>query len=402
MSESDLSPAMVDLNQANLETLMTLPGISHDLAQQIIEYRETVRPFTEASEILAIQDMSEHIYEGIVDKIVVSLQNHEAIGAPNEQDAEEDSANLTDLLHGQFSDAARIVNNDDEEPQLFDVSIFSDQVKGSEDILTQAETVAAAMANQDDVAISNTQYNEDNVSDLSILETEPSFSDGISAAITRKPAQSIWNSRDFWNPWLLLTVGILGGTILTLLILQAVNGTLVIENHPVVHGLNNHLTTLETQNTALRSELAAMQGTLDTLADQRKQDNDRLQTAELSVQSLLKTSTGLSDQTALLEEDMANLAVNINALNESLTTLDQSVTALDNNKDQVTNLDQAVTNLRNSLAELSDSTLTMMDDITTLKDNTNAVQAEFHTLQDDMVRVNAFLINLRELLQTEE
>lgn len=402
MSESGLSPAMVDLNQADLKTLMTLPGITRNLAQQIIEYREKVRPFTDASEILVIQDISENIYQDIMDKVVVSLQDHQAIGASNVQEVEEEGANLTDMLQGQFSDAARIIDNDDEELQLFDVNIFSDDAEGSEDVLTQAETVAAAIVNQDDLAMSDSKFNEDTTPSLPTLEAQLPFSPDVNTTITRKSTQSIWSSHDFWNPWLLLTVGILGGTILTLLILQAVNGTLVIEKHPIVEDMNTHLSSLENQNMALRSELEAMQDTLGTYADQHKQDNQRLQEAEIGIQSLLESSRGLSGQTALLEENMISLVANMDLLNESLQTLDQDVIALSNNNDRVMDLDQAVTGLRGSLNELSGDTSSIVLDITALKDNTNSLKAGVDALQDDIDRVNDFLFNLRGLLQASE
>ncbi|KPK03153.1 MAG: hypothetical protein AMJ56_19825, partial [Anaerolineae bacterium SG8_19] len=49
----------IDLNQADRDELASLPEIDDEIAQRIVEYRETVRPFSDVSELSAVEGISE-------------------------------------------------------------------------------------------------------------------------------------------------------------------------------------------------------------------------------------------------------------------------------------------------------------------------------------------------------
>ncbi len=61
----------VDINSADKEELMTLPGIGGSKADSIIVYREAHGGFKSPEEILEVQGIKEGIYNKIKDKIVV-------------------------------------------------------------------------------------------------------------------------------------------------------------------------------------------------------------------------------------------------------------------------------------------------------------------------------------------
>jgi TolA-binding protein len=62
---------MIDLNQADVETLATLPGIGSALAERIVEYRQTVHPFEEVIELAAVPGISERIVRNFEDRVTV-------------------------------------------------------------------------------------------------------------------------------------------------------------------------------------------------------------------------------------------------------------------------------------------------------------------------------------------
>lgn len=61
----------VNLNTADMERLMTLPGIGQSKAKQIIDYRETNGSFSSIEEIMEIQGIKEGVFSKIKDSIKV-------------------------------------------------------------------------------------------------------------------------------------------------------------------------------------------------------------------------------------------------------------------------------------------------------------------------------------------
>lgn len=66
-SETDDPP--VNINTANLQQLMTLPGIGEVLAQRILDYREEHGPFQSPGELLNVSGIGETKLQEILDHI---------------------------------------------------------------------------------------------------------------------------------------------------------------------------------------------------------------------------------------------------------------------------------------------------------------------------------------------
>ena len=62
----------VDLNTADAQELMTLPGIGEKRAQAIIAYREANGPFRIPEDLTKVDGIGEGILAGLIDQVTVS------------------------------------------------------------------------------------------------------------------------------------------------------------------------------------------------------------------------------------------------------------------------------------------------------------------------------------------
>ena len=68
-AEAASRAALIDINTAGAEELMTLPGIGESRALAIIAYRETNGPFAEITDIMRVSGIKEAAFEKIKDRI---------------------------------------------------------------------------------------------------------------------------------------------------------------------------------------------------------------------------------------------------------------------------------------------------------------------------------------------
>lgn len=64
-------PGKININTADLATLMTLDGIGQVYAQRIIDYRTAHGPFTDIADITKVPGIGTKRFEAIMDKITV-------------------------------------------------------------------------------------------------------------------------------------------------------------------------------------------------------------------------------------------------------------------------------------------------------------------------------------------
>jgi competence protein ComEA len=62
---------LVDLNRADVETLMTLPGIGETKAQAIVDYRTNYGSFQTVDDLLLVSGIGESTLEGLRDLVTV-------------------------------------------------------------------------------------------------------------------------------------------------------------------------------------------------------------------------------------------------------------------------------------------------------------------------------------------
>ena len=328
---NDVSPPRVNLNEADLETLAGLPGIGEGLAKRIIEYRETVGSFAETVEVVAVPGISEKMYLDFADLVSVSSDDPMQPAAPADDVAPDADPAQLEVVSGSNGH----LGLDEEENRALPQPATREDEAGPAEAQIEAQTAEIDEA----VGLAETSKEEDEV-DLTEAEIEAQAAEVIepvatlpAAAPQPEPAGAVQPARSsFWQSLLILILGIVGGTVLTLGILYTMNGTLAVDQHSHVRNLNNQVATLTGQNEALRTEIQIMREQVNALSE------ERVRPAESAIQSLERTQggltnrlDGLADDTAGLENQVAGLAAEAVDLTERTTSLESTSATLEGN-----------------------------------------------------------------------
>jgi methyl-accepting chemotaxis protein len=273
MKNNPSTPSQIDLNQADLETLTTLPGIGPALAARIIRFREEVYPFEEAIDIIAVPGISQKMYHQFADRVTVSPP-------------------------GQITSPQIDAAPDDQAPEA-----------ETEAISTEMEEVKAMPPEIDDKPT------------LPPVENPP-----VTPMAAPQPRDG-----GAWRLWLVAIVAAIGGALLALLVLQSINSTLNMADHPEVLRLADQVSNLERQSETLNGEINVLRDRLNQMGAL----SGRLQEAEAEIEALSETLAELNEQLTTLEQDLRQVQADVQTLNEGLSTHGEQIATLEQDTAQL-------------------------------------------------------------------
>lgn len=70
-TDSAASIGKININTADLQTLMQLPGVGEVLAKRIIDYRTQNGPFTQVNDLLKVEGIGEKRFYAMLDELTV-------------------------------------------------------------------------------------------------------------------------------------------------------------------------------------------------------------------------------------------------------------------------------------------------------------------------------------------
>jgi hypothetical protein len=288
MANSNSSVPKVDLNHANIETLMTLPGIGWELAERIIEFREAVKTFDSPIEIIGVKGISARMYHQFSDRVTVT-------SLPEESEPVEDDETKIEMPKS------------DQKP---------------EDVFVSDEAVAptpAVETTTDDDHNANGYIIVPDESDTAIAtesDLEPGY---VVSGGDDEPKEEEGSAR---RSWLLMVVGALLGTFLTLTLLYLANdGTLIVANNPII---NRQFDEVRQREANLTREINDLKDQLNAFSAL----DTRLRSAESEVRVLQREQDSLGEQILAVQEQAATLDEQVIALQEQNSRIEETITEI--------------------------------------------------------------------------
>ena len=283
----------IDLNTADLETLMTLPGIGWELAERIIKFREAVHLFDEPIEIVAVKGISERMYQQFADRVTVS--SGAGADAPEAESPSQPAP--VEPSHQNIKAEEAVKMGDEKQVALQPAEIDDSSQEDSEGYLIVTGEPAREV--------------------ITRADAELGYVIGV-----EEPKDS---PIDFRRPWLLMIVGALLGTFLSLSLLYVINeGTLTIANNPTIVELNRQLAAMRQREVALNNEIDDLKEQLNAYSGL----DTRLRSAESQVKVMQQEQDTLTEQITTVQEQALVLEGQVTTLEEENAAIQESITEI--------------------------------------------------------------------------
>ena len=308
----------IDLNQADVETLAALPGIGPALAARIVRFREEVQPFEEAIEITAVPGISERMYRQFADRVTAPPSGETPADrtSPELPSPAPDSPAQTAAPPPPAGETATPSPGEAGAPGEAPLAIASAQSEATSQTAAPPQIgpeVKAAAEAQPGAAGARAEPASPK------SKTEPPSP----VATPPPPARFSWAG--CVQSLLLVIVGIAGGAVLALLVLQGINGTLDLASDAQVRQLNDELAILEGRGETLTEEIGELRNRLN----QFEALSGRLQNAEADLQALDEALTTVDEALSTINEELATLDQDTGQLQESVDQIQEATGRFD-------------------------------------------------------------------------
>jgi len=342
MSKENAIP--IDLNQADAETLATLPGLGPKLAGRIIQYRQEHGPFSYPGDIANVPGISGDLFLRFADQVTVTAPGvaEKAMVDSETLEPAQATGSLTKSDTVAESPAIEATPTDTDMPE-------KDEAEEEGYILMWGEA--------------EEETNETGVKESAIVPVTGTESTKTESVAVRQEPPSKPVKQSIWRPWVLMIVALFGGAVLALLVIRALNGTLMLGSQAEIKALHSRLNALEKENQTLNKQVEEMQATLNLYADlSADMQNNR---AEILL--LKQARDKLEGQTETLSQRADTLDAGVISLAEEAVRMEKSITQLENDAGRFNTF---LTGLRTLMISVVDETDAEMTPAVSEKDAT--------------------------------
>lgn len=325
----------IDLNQADTDELASLPGIGEVIAQRIVEYRETVRPFSEVSDLSAVEGVSDKTLEAIGDQLTVSDIVEDSLEEESETETEVESAPDEDGAPEEegVPEAKPESPPAEADKQNGRVSPAAEAGPPSED--------GEELLDEDEIVIMASEAVEEDTPEetAEAAYTEPSPAPETGERVAAPQPVPARTRSSFWGHLLAASVGAACGVVLTLAFLMLLNGTLRLNDMASINELE---TQMDQAVSTVQAEQSGLNENIDALDEQ----------ITILVTVDRETAASLADTQAdlvVIEDDLAGVTGEVGALQEKAVELDERLVAVAVSAE---NFDAFLNGLRDLMATL--------------------------------------------------
>ena len=358
-----------NLNNADVESLAALPGVTAELAQSIVTRREE-KPFETVDDVKSVEGVSDEVFNQI--QALVTVTDNEAAGDEEDDETGEEQADETPVETTEEEAVEESTNGEAADEPVDDAEVDEVPVpeEASDDEAVSTDTPAlvdnadvaedSASEESGDYVINwpgeTEEVKEEELAEV-VEETAPQPAADIIDTPEEEPqpeptpqpvpTNATGASEGFRRPWLLMLVGTLLGAFVALGALYIINdGVLVFANHPKIVQMETALATLEEREATLNGKIEGLQKELTQLSSMKEQVETNLgdiklikqtdETQENQLTVLKDLSTRLEDRASTLEnrvsavgKDVTSLQVTANKLTDALEEVEKDTVRFD-------------------------------------------------------------------------
>jgi competence ComEA-like helix-hairpin-helix protein len=298
----------IDINRADVEALASLPGIGRKRAAQIVEYRTAVHRFEEVIELTAVPGISERMVREIAEHITVN-------GASLEETADsvEGVAVIEPGMNGEEPVGAEVPVDLPDSPEAEVVEETADPEEG-----LLAGVVEGDEPDEDEIPV--TIAMPEAAAERLEAGWEPEAADSTPPEIVERRVVETVQRRHFhvWQQFFGVAAGALLGSILTLLMLYLLNGTLRFAGESRATGLQLQL---DEETSAIRQSQGNMADEMGELTGRVTELDNELAVSEEAIGVVEENVGALEEETAALGEQIETIHLTAEKFDAFLTGL---------------------------------------------------------------------------------
>lgn len=302
----------IDINRADVETLASLPGIGLKRAARIVEYRTAVHPFEEVIELTAVPGISERMVREIAEQITVNGAGlEETADVIAAETAVEGVAVIEPGANGEEPVGAEVPVD------LADIDADAESADLGEPVLTDEVEVNEPDEEEPPVILSMPTPAAERLE--AGWEPEAAVSTPAPEIIERRVVESV-QRRHFhvWQQFFGVAVGALLGSLLTLLLLYLLNGTLRFAGESRATSLQLQI---DEETSAIRQSQGIMADEVGELTGRVAGLDNDLAASEAAIGVVEENVSALEEQTAVLGEQIETINLTAEKFDAFLTGL---------------------------------------------------------------------------------